>query len=127
MCRYRIAMLMLVILGAYWVAGCREDGDIQISGLDFNGVAQVDKGALTSALQTKKGSWIPWGRKRYFDRRAFEADLKRIEAFYRDEGFFSASASYEILPMSKGRVHLRFGVDEGPPAIIRSVLPTTSS
>ncbi len=45
------------------------------------------RGALRDVLQTKKGSWIPWGRKRYFDRRAFEADLKRIEAFYRDRGF----------------------------------------
>ena len=45
------------------------------------------QGALANALQTKKGSWIPWSRKRYFDRRAFEADLKRIEAFYRDRGF----------------------------------------
>ena len=38
-------------------------------------------------LQTKRGSRLPWGRKRFFDRSAFEADLKRIEAFYRDRGF----------------------------------------
>ncbi len=83
----RAPFLLLVVAGAICVAGCREEGDIQISSLTFNGVEQVDKGALANALQTKKGSWIPWGRKRYFDRRAFEADLKRIEAFYRDRGF----------------------------------------
>ena len=83
----RATFLLLVVVGVTCVAGCREEGDIQISGLTFNGVNQVDKDALAGALQTKQGSWIPWSRKRYFDRRAFEADLKRIEAFYRDRGF----------------------------------------
>ena len=84
----RAAALVLPLLCVtLTLAACREEGDIQISSLDFNGVEQVDKGALANALQTKKGSWIPWGRKRYFDRSAFEADLKRIEAFYLDRGF----------------------------------------
>ena len=83
----RATFLLLVILVAFSVAACREEGDIQIASIKFTGVEQVDAGALANALQTKKGSWLPWGRKRYFDRRAFEADLKRIEAFYRDRGF----------------------------------------
>jgi hypothetical protein len=32
-------------------------------------------------------SWLPWGRKRYFDRAVFDADLGRIEAYYGDRGF----------------------------------------
>ncbi len=83
----RAGFLLVALFGALSVAACREEGDIQITGLTFEGVEQVDKGALQSALKTKKGSWIPWGRKRYFDRRDFDADLKRIEAFYRDRGF----------------------------------------
>jgi hypothetical protein len=75
MAAYRATFLFVVVVGVICVAGCREEGDIQISGLTFNGVKQVDKGALANALQTKKGSWVPWSRKRYFDRRAFEADL----------------------------------------------------
>ena len=51
-------------------------------------------------------------------------DLRRIEAFYRDEGFFSTRADFQILPMAAGRVHMRFVVEEGPPAILRSVLVT---
>ena len=68
----RATFLVVVAVALICVVGCRE-GDIQISGLTFNGVKQVDKGALANALQTKKGSWIPWGRKRYFDRRANSA------------------------------------------------------
>src|SRR5688572_10004435 len=67
--------------------GCREEGEITIGRLRFEGVDKVDKGALTGALQTRAGSRLPWGRKRFFDRSAFEADLRRIEVFYRDRGF----------------------------------------
>src|SRR3972149_1635724 len=73
--------------------GCREEGDVQVASLDFNGVEQVDANALEGVLQTREGSWIPWGRKHFFDRRSFEADLKRIEAFYRDRGFPEARVS----------------------------------
>src|SRR5262245_50322933 len=120
---YRIALLMLVIAGALWVAGCREEGDIQISGLHFNGVAQVDKGALAGALQTKEGSWIPWGRKRYFDRRAFEADLKRIEAFYRDRGFPDARVrSFDVkLNEAQNKVDITLDISEGEPIVVESI------
>ena len=120
---YRVTFLLMVIIGVTCVAGCREEGDIQIAGLDFNGVAQVDKGALTGALQTKEGSWIPWSRKRYFDRRAFEADLKRIVAFYRDRGFPDARVqSFDVqLNDAQDKVNITVNITEGEP--IRQLLP----
>ena len=45
----RATFLVVVALALICVVGCRE-GDIQISGLTFNGVKQVDKGALANAL-----------------------------------------------------------------------------
>ncbi|HVG72413.1 MAG TPA: BamA/TamA family outer membrane protein [Vicinamibacterales bacterium] len=121
--RYRAAFLMLVIAGAMWVAGCREDGDIQISGLTFNGVKQVDKDALANALQTKQGSWIPWSRKRFFDRRAFEADLKRIEAFYRDRGFPDARVrSFDVkLNDAQDKVDVTLDITEGEPIRVAAI------
>ena len=121
--RYRASLLVLVLAGAIWVAGCREEGDIQISGLTFNGVEQVDKGALANALQTKKGSWIPWGRKRYFDRRAFEADLKRIEAFYRDRGFPDARVrSFDVkLNDAQDKVDVTLDITEGEPIRVSGI------
>ena len=115
----------VVVVGVICVAGCREEGDIQISSLSFDGVKQVDKGALANALQTKKGSWIPWSRKRYFDRRAFEADLKRIEAFYRDRGFPDARVrSFDVqLNDAQDKVDITLDITEGEP--IRS--PRSSS
>ena len=57
----RVFFHFLLLLVAIATAGCREEGDIRIASLRFNGVTQVDKAALTSALQTKAGSRIPWG------------------------------------------------------------------
>jgi outer membrane protein insertion porin family len=115
-----IFLLLVVALGG---AACREEGDIQITGLDFNGVEQVDKGALSNALQTKKGSWIPWGRKRYFDRRAFEADLKRIEAFYVDRGFPDARVtSFDVmLNEAQDKVDITVNISEGEPIRVAAV------
>ena len=115
--------LLLVLLGVSSVAGCREEGDIQITDLSFNGVRQVDKDALANALQTKKGSWIPWGRKRYFDRSAFEADLKRIEAFYRDRGFPDARVrSFDIqLNDTQDKVSVALDIDEGEPIRVAGI------
>ena len=47
----------------------------------------MDEGRLKSALATRQSSKIPWGRKDYFDRSRFDADLKRIQAFYADRGY----------------------------------------
>jgi outer membrane protein insertion porin family len=119
----RAIVLFLVAVGVTCVAGCREEGDIQISSLTFNGVEQADKDALASALQTKQGSWIPWSRKRYFDRRAFEADLKRIEAFYRDRGFPDARVqSFDIqLNDTQDKVDVTVNIVEGDPIVVESI------
>jgi len=118
----RATFPVVVVVALICVVGCRE-GDIQISGLTFNGVKQVDKAALANALQTKKGSWIPWGRKRYFDRRAFDADLQRIEAFYRDRGFPDARVrSFDVkLNDAQDKVDISLDINEGEPIVVESI------
>jgi outer membrane protein assembly complex protein YaeT len=104
-------------------AACHEDGDIRIASLDFIGVEQVDEDALKRALQTREGSWLPWGRKRYFDRRAFDADLKRIETFYRDRGFPDARVtSFEVdLNDAQDAVSITVRIAEGEPIRIAAI------
>ena len=74
--------------------------------------------ARQRACRRKRGSRLPWGRKRFFDRRAFDADLKRIEAFYRDRGFPDARvtlvrrrSSMTRRTRSTSRQHLRRRTD----------------
>jgi outer membrane protein assembly complex protein YaeT len=96
---------------------------IQVTGLTFEGVDQVRKGDLANALQTKKGSWIPWGRKRYFNRPAFEADLRRIETFYRDRGFPDARvASFDVdLNEAQDKVDITLVIHEGEPVRVAAI------
>jgi outer membrane protein assembly complex protein YaeT len=119
----RSHVLLFLLFTAVAGAACREDGDIQISSLDFTGVERVDKSALANGLQTKRGSRLPWGRKRFFDRSAFEADLKRIEAFYRDRGFPDARVtSFDVqLNDAQDKVDITLTISEGEPVIVSAI------
>ncbi|MGE0445639.1 MAG: outer membrane protein assembly factor [Vicinamibacterales bacterium] len=114
---------VLACLVALLLAGCREEGDIRISSLTFEGVDQIRESALADALQTKKGSWLPWGRKTYFDRRAFEADLQRMQAFYRDRGFPDARVtSFDVeLNEAQDEVDLTVHISEGQPIVLAGI------
>ena len=120
-CALPISGLLLLTLLA---AGCREEGDIRIASLTFEGVEQVDKGDLANALQTKKGSRLPWGRKRYFDREAFEADLKRIQAFYHDRGFPDARVASVDLDLNdrQDEIDVTVRITEGEPIVVDEIV-----
>ena len=115
--------LLGVVLAAALVSGCREQGDIQVKSLTFEGVEGVDEGALKSALVTKESSWLPWGDKKYFDRSRFDADLKRIAAFYADQGFPDAKVRSVDVQMNDDQtaVSLTVEIDEGEPIVVDEV------
>src|SRR5471030_2516551 len=79
-----VLALLVLTLGA---AACVDEGTIVVHSLKFNGVKAVDESLLRNALATHDSSRIPWGKKAYFDRSRFDADLKRIQAFYADRGY----------------------------------------
>jgi len=118
--RSRVALLVLLAVAG---GACHDEGDITIASLDFNGVEQVDKGALADALHTRRGSRLPWGRKRSFDRQAFEADLKRLEAFYRDRGFPDARVrSFDVrLNDAQDEVAIVVSISEGEPVLVAAI------
>jgi translocation and assembly module TamA len=119
----RTALPFLLLFVTLFAASCREKGDIKIASLEFNGVEKVDKKALANALETKQGSKLPWGTKRYFDRKAFDADLKRIEAFYRDRGFPDARvSSFDVdLNDQQNEVKVAVNITEGEPVRVAGI------
>jgi outer membrane protein assembly complex protein YaeT len=119
--RFHVSHLLLLV--TLFAGACREQGDIKIHTLDFQGVTQVDKAALKAALQTKAGSKLPWGHKTYFDRKAFEADLARIQAFYRDRGFPDARVtSFDVkLNDKQDQVDVVVKIAEGSPTLVTGV------
>ena len=104
-------------------AGCKEEGTIKVHRLKFQGVTAVDESRLRDALATKQSSWIPWGKKYYFDRSRFDADRKRIEAFYADRGYPDARVTgFDVkLNEKQDQVDLTVTVDEGEPIKVSAI------
>lgn len=126
----RIPCLLLAIAA---IAGgaCREDGTITVRSITFKGVQSVDVSALKNALATRENKkipivgWrLPWSRERnFFDRTRFDADLKRIEAFYADRGFPGARVtSFDVdLNDRQDSVAVVLNISEGEPVRVVAV------
>jgi outer membrane protein assembly complex protein YaeT len=112
--------LLLVVAGS---TACKQEGTIKVKKLSFKGVTAVDESRLKAALATKESSIIPWGRKRYFDRARFEADLKRIQALYADRGYPDARVTgFDVkLNDKQDAVDLVVTITEGEPVRVASV------
>ena len=83
-----------VLLSIALAAGaCEEPGATVVRSLTFVGAEEGSESQLKAALATRQSSRLPWGRKEYFDRQRFEADLKRIVAFYADRGYTDAQVT----------------------------------
>jgi outer membrane protein assembly complex protein YaeT len=110
-------VLLLTLLGA---AACREEGGVKVTSMSFQGLKAIQAGQLKSVLATGASSKLPWGEKRYFNREQFEADLKRIVAFYRDRGYPDARVtSFDVkLSPDQTAVAITFSIAEGEPVLV---------
>src|SRR3954452_867871 len=81
----RLAAPLIVLLA---VVACKEDGSgVIVKSLKLTGNKAVTSDQIRSVLSTVASPKLPWEPKQYFDRSQFEADLKRIVAFYQDRGY----------------------------------------
>jgi outer membrane protein insertion porin family len=119
----RLLCRVAVVFLAISAVGCKEEGTIKVHSLKFNGVKAVDESRLKNALATKQSSWIPWGKKAYFDRSRFDADLKRVQAFYADRGYPDARVTgFDVkLNDKQDQVDLTLNISEGDPVVVTAV------
>jgi outer membrane protein assembly complex protein YaeT len=117
---FRAALFCVVAASA---ASCKEEGGVQVSSFKFNGTKAVTPAQLKSVLATSASSKIPWGQKRYFSRDQFEADLKRIVAFYKDRGYPDATVtSFDAkLNDAQTAVNITVNISEGEPVRVEGV------
>jgi outer membrane protein assembly complex protein YaeT len=75
-------------------------------------------------LATNASSKLPWGEKRYFNREQFEADLKRIVAFYHDRGYPDARVtSFDVnLSEDQSAVDITLNISEGQPVVAERIV-----
>jgi outer membrane protein assembly complex protein YaeT len=113
----RVRLSILVLIGVAITATACQEGTIKVHSLTFKGVKAVDEGRLKGALATHQSSRIPWGKKYYFDRSRFDADLKRIQAFYADRGYPDARVTaFDVkLNDKQDSVDLTVTIAEGDP------------
>jgi outer membrane protein insertion porin family/translocation and assembly module TamA len=105
------------LIGVTITAAACQEGTIKVNSLTFKGVKAVDEGRLKGALATHQSSRIPWGKKYYFDRSRFDADLKRVQAFYADRGYPDARVTaFDVkLNDKQDAVDLTVTIAEGDP------------
>src|SRR5688572_18769443 len=104
-------------------AGCNEEGTVTVRSIKFTGVEAVDASRLRDALATRQSAKLPWGRKNYFDRRRFDADLKRIQAFYADRGYPDARVTgFDVkLNDKQDAVDVTLTISEGDPVKVLAI------
>jgi outer membrane protein insertion porin family/translocation and assembly module TamA len=120
----RFALLPLLLLT---VAACKEDqAGVQVKDLSFTGNTAVTTAQLKSVLATAESPKLPWGPREYFRREEFEADLKRVVAFYRDRGYPDARVrSFDVrLSDDQKSVRLTVDIEEGEPIRVERVVIT---
>jgi outer membrane protein insertion porin family len=120
--RRLFASVTLVAL-AVAATACKDEGTIKVHKLTFNGVKAIDVSKLKNVLATSESSVLPWGKKNYFDRSRFDADLKRVQAFYADRGYPDARVTTFDVQLNKTQdaVDLAVTVSEGEPVKVTAI------
>src|SRR4051794_37441642 len=127
----RLCAVVLLVASLLANSACNEEGVVRIRSVKFDGVTAVDQDELRSALATREeskvpliGVRLPWTQSRnFFDRSRFDADLKRIEAFYADRGYPEAPvASFDVkLNDKQDAVDVTLRINEGTPVRVTAV------
>ena len=105
------------------VAGCKEEGTVRVHSLDFKGVQAVDAARLRDVLATRQSDKLPGGRKHSSTGHRFDADLKRIQAFYADRGYPDARVTgFDVkLNDKQDAVDITVTIAEGEPVKVAAI------
>ena len=88
----------------------------------IEGAKKVKEGDVKKRILTTENSWVPFSRRQYFDENAWKTDLRRIEKFYRAQGFYQAKVTGTVVkPHGQNEVDVFATVEEGDPTVISSV------
>lgn len=111
-----------LVFSALLLSGC-QDSSVKVDKFALQGVKSIDERALREVLATQQPGWLPFSKKPPFNQQAFDADLKRIVAFYSDHGYPDAKvASVDVrFNDKKDAVRLTVQVVEGDPLRIAEV------
>lgn len=112
--RFRLFVVAFAVLAT---VACKDERGVKVSSFTFTGNEAVTDAQLKAVLATQASSKLPWGERRYFSRDQFDADLKRIAAFYIDRGFPDARVTTFDAQLSEDQTSVKISVTiaEGEP------------
>ena len=119
----RIRLALVVVFALIGASACRETGDVQVSSIKFTGTQAVSAGDLKAVIATQESGFLPWSRRRFFDRQAFDEDVKRLQAFYTDRGYPDAKVLGVDVQFNdaKDKVAITVQISEGEPVLVSNV------
>ncbi|MCX6135518.1 MAG: BamA/TamA family outer membrane protein [Ignavibacteriales bacterium] len=130
----RLLNIVLFLAGcAALLAAQEQTQGLEISGMRFEGNESFRDDALLGIMQTKESPAGFWkfmytiseklgDKPEYFDRTRFEQDHTRLQAFYRDQGFFSVHIDTLLRPdFGRKTIALSFLIHEGHRSLIDSI------
>ncbi len=121
----RRALLQGGLVPALLLASCahneKKDAPI-VRHLKVEGAKAVSAKEVKKRILTTQDSIIPFSRTQYFDPHVWRTDLKRVERYYRERGYYQAKVvKEEVKPAGEKGVDLLIEVDEGAPTFLRKV------
>ncbi len=87
-----------------------------IGSIDFSGVHEFDRDALTKALRS-----VGLSQGRYYDKALVDRAEQELKRQYLTRGYYAAEVTTTVTPIDGSRVSLFFSVAEGPSAKIRQI------
>lgn len=87
-----------------------------IASVDFLGIKEFDKDALTKALRT-----VGLSVGQSFDRSLLDKAEQELKRQYLTRGYYAADVKTTVTPVDRNRVGIQFAVVEGPKAAIQQI------
>jgi outer membrane protein insertion porin family/translocation and assembly module TamA len=103
-----------------------DPGDLEVRALDFRGNRAIGDGDLAVRVTTTPSSWgrrklhLWFAEKRCLNRNELPRDVLRLQAYYRERGFYSAQVDTLVQPLGKDAVRVVFNIKEGEPTRLAS-------
>jgi len=128
---FRIALAVILAL-AFRVAravppeAIEPGRDWRVRTVSIHGNDALAESKLTDAMLTKARPWYRfwqfWKPRPAFDPTVFRDDVERIRHVYRNEGYYHARVTADVVVPAEGDLlDLVIDVDEGPPVLVTSV------
>jgi translocation and assembly module TamA len=94
-----------------------------VVGFRLEGVHAVDGDALEAKLATRESGRWAWNEPARLDPDALAVDRRRVEAFYRERGYYDARVvDVRLVPAGSGRVRVTMRVEEGRPVRVTKLV-----